>query len=319
MSNKAKKGYIGIDVSKLKLDVCFDDSGHSETFTNDNQGFKLLISKIKKYKNPHVIMEATGGYEQQVHQFLTTSGIAVSIVNAGRVRHFAKSKSILEKTDKIDAHVIRWFGKDNDPAVTELRDPLMQRFSDLSKRRDQLIEHRKLELQYEEKSENKEISICIRKTIKYLEKQIANTEVALEKILEENSLRKKAEIINSFKGCGKNAVFTLLSDLPELGEIDHKPLSKLVGLAPLAHDSGKFKGKRITTGGRSRARRALYLCALSAVQYNPQIKAMHQRLISKGKSPKAVLIACAHKILHILNAMMRKAEKWNPEVVCTVA
>ena len=316
MSENNNKNYIGIDVSKLKLDVCFDDSRTSESFSNDHDGIKKLIAKIKQYDNPHVIMEATGGYERQVHKLIATSGIVVSIVHAGRIRYFAKSKSILEKTDQIDAHVIRWFGKENNPPITELRDDTMQRFSDLSKRRDQLIEHRKLELQHQEKADSKEIANSIKKVIKFIEKQINAIESSLNCLLEDERLRTKANIISSFKGCGKNAVYVLLSDLPELGEIDNKPLSKLVGLAPLAHDSGKFKGKRIISGGRQRTRCALYLCTLSAVQYNPQIKALHKRLTAIGKTPKVVLIACAHKILHVLNAMVRKGENWDPNARC---
>lgn len=315
MSKIIEKSYVGIDISKAKLDVSFGRNSPLASFPNTSEGCKSLLAKLKQISNPHVIMEATGGYEQLPHKLLAKSNISVSIVNAGRVRYFAKSKGILEKTDMIDAKVIRWFGEENTPENSELKDESTQRLSELSKRRDQLVEHRKLELQHAEKSDNKRISSSIKKMLQHIEKQIAEIEAELDAILQEDNFVNKAKLIRSFKGCGQNAIYVLLSDLPELGNIDHKSISKLAGLAPLAHESGNFKGKRSIAGGRERVRRALYLCSLSAVQHNPQIRNMYQRLIAKGKSSKTVLIACAHKILHILNAMLKSGSRWEPPIM----
>lgn len=312
MKESISKSYIGIDVSKATLDVCFDDHDTMATMPNTPDGCKSLIKQLKQYENVHVVMEATGGYERRSHRALTLSKIPVSIVNAGRVRHFAKSKSVLEKSDRIDAKIIRLYATENSPSETRLSDDISQRLDYFAKRREQLIRLRALELQHMESCDSKEILRTIKKSVQFFEKAITAAEDTLKSILQEEKFCKKADIIKSFKGCGENAIFVLLSDLPELGEIDSKAITKLAGLAPIVCDSGKYKGKRIIKGGRERVRRALYLCSLSAVQYNPQIKAMYQRLIAKGKSAKTVLIACAHKILHILNAMISKGVKWDP-------
>ena len=309
MTNSVAKIYIGIDISKAKLDVCFDDK-KVEIFENSKNGCKQLSKKLNSFnQTAHVIMEASGGYEKRSHKILTESGVNVSIVNAKLVRHFAKSKGIQAKTDKIDAIVIRRFGIENNPKTTHLPSASRYKLVILSKRRDQLVKLRKQELQHLEKSDT-EISKDIEKMLAYIDKQIEKIDAKIKDVLSDDDFKDKAEIIESFKGAGDNAVRILLSDLPELGTLDRKEISMLVGLAPVARDSGTFKGRRSIYGGRARVRRALYLCSLSATRYNPAIKEFYDRLIAKGKLPKVALIACAHKILIMLNAMIKNNEKW---------
>ncbi len=309
MTNSVAKIYIGIDISKAKLDVCFDDK-KVEIFENSKNGCKQLSKKLNSFnQTAHVIMEASGGYEKRSHKILTESGVNVSIVNAKLVRHFAKSKGIQAKTDKIDAIVIRRFGIENNPKTTYLPSASRYKLSILSKRRDQLVKLRTQELQHLEKSDT-QINKDIKKMLDYIDKQIEKIDAKIKDVLDDDDFKDKAEIIQSFKGAGDNAVRILLSDLPELGTLDRKEISMLVGLAPVARDSGTFKGRRSIYGGRARVRRALYLCSLSATRYNPAIKEFYDRLIAKGKLPKVALIACAHKILIMLNAMIKNNEKW---------
>lgn len=309
MDQNEVKSYIGIDVSKAILDVSFDDDKLGQ-FDNTDSGCRALIKHIqKKYETAHVVMEASGGYEQLSHRSLMTAGIDSSIVNAKQVRHFVRGKAVHAKTDRIDAYMIRYFGIENTPKPTQLPSPEVDKLSVLSKRRDQLVKLRKQELQHQE---NADKSICqsLKTMLLQIEKQITIIENKINLLLKEEAFKEKAELIRSFVGAGENAVMVLLSDLPELGTLHSKPLSMLVGLAPVARDSGKMKGKRTIYGGRERVRRAMYLCSLSASRHNPQIKVFYERLVAKGKAPKSALIACAHKILIILNAMIKNNSKW---------
>lgn len=315
MLENQEKIYAGIDVSKENLDVCFGSKKEVFTYKNSPQGIKMLLKRLNKTPNIHVVLEATGGYEHLVHQTLLTDNIYSSIVNPGLVRHFAKSKNILAKTDRIDAYIIWWFACENHPTPAALPNEKEQALTLLRNRREQLVSHLQREKQHHESlsllGKHTLVAKSFKKVMKLLEKEILNIEHEISEIIKEDEeFSRKSEVITSFKGVGSLTALTILCDLNELGKIQDKPLTALVGLAPFNHESGKYKGKQRIRGGRARVRKALYLCALSAKRYNPRIKAFYERLIANGKSKKAAIIACARKILIILNAMVRSNCAW---------
>ncbi len=302
-----------MDVSKSSLDICIDESKPVKKYSNDVRGQKELIDELNSLNDCHVVMEATGGYEQKVFESLCEAGIKSSIVNPRCVRYFAKSRNILAKTDGIDTRVIKKFGEINSPRVTSQVSKNEQILKGLCRRREQLIELIKREKQnlelaegYPEEDIKKSLE-SLKNRLKKIEEEVEETINCVEKIAE------KSELLKSFKGVGDVAALVLICDLPELGKLTPKEISALVGLAPFNRDSGNLNGKRIIYGGRSRARCSLYMCALSAKRHNPQIKKMYDRLIANGKTKKTALIACAHKIIVVLNAMLRTQTQWDPE------
>lgn len=315
MLTNQKKTYVGIDVSKENLDACFGDRKKISGYKNDTDGIKKLILRLQKQDNVHIVMEATGGYEQKAHQAILNRAITSSVVNPKRVRHFAKSKNIQAKTDNIDAYVIQQFACENTPKADKLPSGLEKELLLLRNRREQLVVHLQREQQHQSSldllGKSKKIDKTFKKLISHLKKAIKEIEDEISKIIEANEeFSQKISIITSMKGVGEITGLIMLCDLQEIGILPDKKLTALVGLAPYNMDSGKYKGKRRISGGRARVRRTLYLCALSAKRFNPVIKAFYDRLISKGKSKKVAIIACAHKILITLNAMVRNNSKW---------
>jgi len=318
MTENVLKKYVGIDVSKATLEVCIDGESKTVIFNNDIKEIKRLIKKLQSFNNVHVVMEATGGYERQASYLMLEHGLFVSVVNARCVRDFAKSRNILAKTDKIDAYVIKEFGCSNNPKSMRSPTALEKKLLALKNRREQLVKLIKQEKQHIELV-TKDIKKNIVSTIKHLGQQKEIIEEKIRSIIESDAeLKEKTEIISSMKGVGEVTTTILLCDLPELGMLQNKEISALVGLAPFNRDSGMMKGKRTVYGGRAQIRAALYMCALSASKFNPGIKGFYKRLIAKGKTKKVALIACAHKILIILNVLMKNKVRWNESYCCEI-
>ena len=311
MAQLADKFYIGIDVSKKMLDVCIDDTNRLR-ISNDTKGITKLINLLKDVPNPHVVMEATGGYETKLSHTLMKAGITVSVVNARCVRDFARSKNILAKTDKLDAYVIRAFAQSNHPRASRLPSDTEIQLTHLRNRREQVVKFIVFEKQHTEKAD-KSMMKYIKQTLKLMEKQKAELDAQIAALIERvPDFKEKSEIISSVKGIGPASTTTILCDLPELGDMESKAISSMVGLAPFNRDSGQLKGRRTICGGRARVRKALYIGALSASQHDPMIRAFYLRLLEKGKTKKTALIACAHKMLICLNAMMKTKTQWAP-------
>lgn len=303
---------IGIDVSKKKLDVSFNDK-EIATFDNTLQGFKQLLKAIKKRKDTRIVMEATGGYERPLAQFLQDQHMAVSVVNAKRVRDFAKALGRLAKTDEIDSHVIRLFAEVIDPRVMEKKSESQQSLDSLVHRRNQLVKQRTMEKQHLETVFDKEATRSINRNIKFLDKEIDHIDKKIKELVSKNKVIKdKVECLETIKGVGPIVALTLMADLPELGALSNKEISALVGVAPFCRDSGAMKGKRTIWGGRAQVRSMLYMAALSASNHNEPIKAFYKRLISNGKPKKTALVACMRKLLIIANSMIKNNEDWSP-------
>lgn len=313
MTNKTYLINVGVDISKLKLDVALSDQ-QAASFDNNQKGFECFLKALKNQSETRVVMEATGGYEKPLARFLHSQGIAVSIVNAKRVRDYAKALGKLAKNDRIDAEVIRLFAEAVDPSVMATPSDTQQSLDALVHRREQLVKQRAMEKQHLETVGHKEAVRSIKRTLAYLDKEIKRIEQAIKALIDaEPTLTEKVERLSAVKGIGDISALTLIADLPELGLLTNKEISALVGVAPFCRDSGTLKGKRTTWGGRAQVRSILYMATLSAVQFNPPIKAFYSRLIKNGKTKKVALVAAMRKLLITLNSMLRNNTEWNPD------
>jgi len=312
MTNISYTFNIGIDISKKKLDISFSDN-KTTSYDNDLNGFKQLLKQIQDKGRTRIAMEATGGYERPLVRFLQEKCIAVSVVNAKRVRDYAKALGKLAKTDKIDSHVIRLFAEAINPNVTEQLSESQQSLDSLTLRRNQLVKQRAIEKQHLETVTNKETKRSINRTIKFLDKEIGVIEEKINKLIDlDDDLKEKVNRLTTIKGIGPVVAVTIVSDIPELGALSNKEISALVGVAPFCRDSGGMRGKRTIWGGRSQVRSVLYMATLSAVKHNPAIKVFYERLVNKGKPKKTALVACMRKLIIVANSMIRNNMEWNP-------
>lgn len=307
--------HLGIDVSKRVLDVCIlsesDHYGESFTVANDHEGVDEILSRLGQSVPKLVVMEATGKYERLAATSIAAAGITVAIVNPRQARDFAKAMGKLAKTDKIDAFVLARFAKVMEPHPTAMPDEEALALQGILARRRQLIEMRTAEGNRLKMASAKALAKRIEAHIVWLEKEIERTDKDLDKAVEDSeSFKAKESMLRSVPGVGRVLARTLLAELPELGNITHKRLCSLVGVAPFNRDSGQWSGKREVWGGRASVRAALYMGTLVATRHNPAIKEFYERLIEAGKPKKVALVACMRKLLSILNALMRDGALW---------
>jgi transposase len=305
--------FVGIDVSKGKVDVSIRPTGEAFEAPNDSAGVKELARRLKALGPELIVLEATGGYEKLMARGLTEAGLPVRVVNPRQVRDFAKATGRLAKTDPLDAAVLALFAEALHPEVRPLPDEQTEVLASLVARRRQLVEMRTAELNRIGKA-RKGIRAQIKSHIDWLGKAIDRADKDLDDQIRRSPIyREFDEQLRSIPGIGDQTSRALLAYLPELGHLDRKQIAALVGVAPMNRDSGKLRGVRSIWGGRAAVRTALYMAALSAVRYNPAIRSFHDRLSAAGKRPKVVLTACMHKLLTIANAMARSGQPWNPE------
>lgn len=307
--------HVGIDVSTAALDVSLRPNGEQWRATNDATGVADLVDRLRPLDPCRVIVEASGGVELLVVGTLAAAGLPVVVVNPRQVRDFAKASGRLAKTDTIDAQVLAWFGEALQPAVRPLASEDSRELEALLSRRRQVVEMLTAEKQRLQRAPAL-VQAGIREHIRWLEEELAALEKALQAQLEQSPLwHAKDRIVQSVPGVGKVVAVTLLGYLPEIGTLSHAAISALVGVAPMNWDSGTFRGRRSIRGGRAPVRAALYMAALVAARHNPVIHAFYQRLLAAGKAPKVALIACMHKLLTILNAMVRDMTPWQPKII----
>lgn len=312
--NRDQRPNAGIDVSKQNLDVCM--GAEHWRVPNDASGWEGLTRRFKDAALDLVVIEATGGYERDLVWALQGAGIAVARVNPRQTRDFAKSMGELSKTDKVDARILRDFAdvlarhKDRAKYITPLMDVQRLELAELMTRRRQLVEMRVAEAQRLEQARSRSVR-SIQSVIKTLDKQLAAIDVDVDSHLDQH-FRQQRSLLDSVKGVGPVTILTLTAALPELGQLGRRQIAKLVGVAPLANDSGQRSGKRQVWGGRGEVRAVVYMAALTAVRFNPVIKDFYNRLLAAGKPKKVALVACMRKLLTILNAMLRDQACWNP-------
>jgi transposase len=311
MTVQVEKCYVGIDVSKKILDVFILPFNKHFQFKNDAKEIKNLKEKIKKcFPNSHIVMEATGGYEKMAAKVLTVSGLSVSIVNPRQIRDFAKALGKLAKTDKIDAQTIAMFNEKIQPNTNITCDKNQEALAETNARRRQLIDMITMEKNRLDKA-SKDMKKSIKNIIKALEKELDAINKKQEKNIQKNpEAINKRDLLKSIKGVGNIVATAVISDLPELGKVSSKQISALAGLAPYNRDSGTLRGKRTIWGGRASVRCSLYMATLVAIKHNAKIKNFYERLCKAGKLKMVAITACMHKLLIIMNAMVRQNQPW---------
>ena len=294
---------VGLDVAKSSLQL---DLAGPHTLANDPKGHAQLLKLLRPHPGAHVVCAATGGYEQPVVRALHAASVPVSIVEAGRVRYFAKAKGLRAKSDPIDATVLSEYGRTFKPAATPAPTATQARLSELSTRRLQLLTTRTAETNRAAHYTDKLVRRQTRQLEQLLDKQIAAGDTAIaELIAADEKLKAHAERRDEIPGVGVITAATVLAELPELGRISNAAASALVGVAPCNRDSGDHTGARHIAGGRKEVRGALYMATLSAVQYDPILKAFYQRLRAAGKKPKVALVACMRKLVVLMNRLLK--------------
>jgi len=309
-----KGGFVGIDVAKSRLDVAVRPDGELKTMGNDEKGWAQLASWLVELQPELVVVEATGGYEASVLAVLLEKHLRVARVNPRQVRDFAKATGKLAKTDKLDAQVLAHFAEAVKPEPRPIPDEELQALSELVARRRQLVEMLAAEKNRWHQA-RRGVRGRIMVHVQWLERELHELDDELHTEVEKNTeWRETDEILRSTPGVGRVLSLTLLTELPELGHLDRKKIATLVGVAPLNRDSGQMRGKRAVWGGRASVRATLYMATLSASRSNPVIRAFYERLRKAGKLPKVALTACMHKLLIILNAMIKKGTRWHATV-----
>lgn len=308
------KRVMGVDVASETLEVSDSEAKVQGSFPNTVSAIrKQLIAKIRSRQETLIICEATGGYEYLLVDAAHEAGIAVAIANPRQVRDFAKGHGFLEKSDSLDARIIRRFGEDVDVHLAVPRSDEEKRHQALVRRRVQLLQLIGQEQNRLGQTRDSLAREMIESTILHLKKQLKEADRLLKKLLAELATREpNVEILDSAPGVGPVTISTVLTELPELGQLNRAKISKLVGVAPILNQTGKSDKKRPVRGGRSQVRCVLYMAALVATRRNPVIRDFYQRLLRRGKPKKVALVAATRKLLTILNDMVRRQEPWNP-------
>lgn len=306
---------IGIDVSKDQLDLHIRPGQESSSFPYDEAGLAALVTEVKRAAPVLIVLEATGGIEARLVALLGSLSLPVVVVNPRQVRDFARATGELAKTDRIDAAMLSLFAERLRPEVRPLPDEAARDFEARLTRRRQV-----LDMLIAERLRLGTARVTVHKPIKkhivFLERQLSDMDADLEQTIANSPLwRAKDDILRSAKGVGPVLSRTLLAQVPELGTLNRKQIAKLIGVAPLARDSGKHRGRRHIAGGRQEVRSVLYMATLNAVRTNPTIRTYYQHLVAKGKPKKLAVTACMRKLIIILNAMVRSAQPWTPSPI----
>lgn len=301
---------VGIDVSKARLDVAIEPTLEHWQVGNDESGIRALVERVQRLDPERIVLEATGGYELPVLAALGSTGLPVVAVNPRQVRDFAKAIGRLAKTDALDASVLAQFAAVVKPAVRPLSEAATRELAGLLARRRQLVEMRTAETNRLAMAVDA-VRPEIREHVRWLDKRIKDLNRELHNRLRASSVwREKDNLLRSIPGVGAVFSTTLLAEVPELGQLGHKQLAALIGVAPFNCDSGKWRGTRRIWGGRASVRAALYMATSVAVRCNPVLRALYQRLLATGKVKKVALIACMRKLLSICNAVLRHRTPW---------
>jgi transposase len=302
---------VGIDVSKDRLDVVVRPSGEMFAVDRNAAGVEKLAARLREL-SPHIVaLEATGGFETVVAAGLGGAELPVAVVNPVQVRAFAKAIGQRAKTDPIDAGVIAHFAEATNLEPRPLPDEQTRLLADLVGRRRQIIAMIGAERQREQRLTAPRLRKSIARLVKALEKELASLDADIDDAVQGSpAWRTKEELLTSAPGIGPVISRTLVAELPELGQLGHKQIAALVGLAPFTRRSGKWRGKSFIGGGRTAVRAALFMGAMVAAKHNPILKAFFDRLVAAGKPKMVALIAVARKLLIILNAIVRDNRPW---------
>lgn len=301
---------VGIDIGKNTLDLCIYEVELYAQYANTPEGVRELLKKLSRYNLTRILVEATGGYERTLVEACAEKELPLIIVQPMQVRQFAKAQGIIAKTDKLDSRLIAQFGAVMKPEPKPLNSKKVRYIRDLLSRKRQLNDMRTQELNRQHKAATL-LTSTHKRVIKIFDKEIEWINKLLAKAVSEvTEWQRTCEILSSAPGIGDGVAFTLLGELPELGNLSARKIAALCGLAPFNRDSGAMKGRRRIQGGRAPIRTVLYMAMLSAIQCNPIIKRFYQKLVAQGKHKKVALTACMRKMMTMLNAMVRDNCEW---------
>lgn len=310
---KAVEIFVGIDVSKAWLDIAVHEQEATFRASNDDAGIASLVERVKKLKPALIVLEPTGGFEMLVVAELTHAGLPAVVMNAKRVRDFARATGRLAKTDKLDAKVLAHFAATIRPPLRNLRSEEEGQLTALLTRRRQVLDMLTVE-------KNRLVTVRakirsdIEDHIQWLSNSLKELDKEIEDFVEGSPVwKEKDALLQSVPGVGRVTSATMLGMLPELGQLNRQQIAALVGVAPVNKDSGKKQGRRRVYGGRADVRSVLYMAALAAKKFNPVIKKFYERLIKNGKEKKVALTACMRKLLVILNAMLHSNQPWRTQ------
>jgi len=309
--------FVGIDVSKARLDVAVSPGEHSWSVANTEDGIQEFLVRIRQLGAPKIVlMEATGGLERRPLALLAAAGLPVTAINPRNARDFAKSIGLLAKTDRVDAKALALFALRNQPPCRPLPDAQTRALQDIITRRRQMLDMLAAEQHRLGIVENLKVRREITSHISWLKKRIHVVDHDLDTTIKNSpAWQPKSDLLKTVPGVGPVMTATLISRLPELGNLTNKQVSSLVGVAPFNRDSGTMHGRRCIWGGRAEVRNVLYMATLAAIRFNPTIKAFYLRLRATGKLPKVALVAAMRKLLTILNAMVRDKTPWRTSQV----
>jgi len=309
--------YVGIDIAKHGFDLAFEPKQKVQHFDNNAAGIQQCRHFLKQYGPELVVMEPTGGYEVALTLKLQAAGRRVAVVNARRIREFARASGQLAKTDKLDAQVIARYGAVLQPSAQEPLDEQTRTIKALVARRHQLVQMHLAETNRLEHAHDNAVKQSLRAVLKVLDKQIEKVEQQINEQIEDRpELKKKTQQLQSTPAIGATTAALLVTELPELGRLNRRQIAALVGVAPINRDSGTYRGKRMAGGGRRDLRARLFMPTLCAIRFNPTIRDFYQRLVKKGKAKMTAVVAAMRKLLAILNTMIARNEEWNPEKAC---
>ncbi|MDQ2801905.1 MAG: IS110 family transposase [Pseudomonadota bacterium] len=305
--------FVGIDVSKGRVDVHVRPDGAAFACTTDPDGLTHLVGRLKPLQPKLVTMEASGGYEGVIAAALAEADLPVAIVNPRQVRKFAGAIGRLAKTDAIDAGVIAHFADAVRPEAKPMPDALSLRLRELLARRRQLVVMINAEKQRLSKAADKLAQRSFKTILRSLENEQGRIDRAIDKLIEESPVFcTKQDLLKSVPGVGDVVARTLIVELPELGTVDRHQIAALAGVAPMNRDSGSYRGKRRIQGGRVEVRAPLYMACLVAIRHNPPLRTFYKRLREVGKPGRLALVAVMRKLLTTLNAILRDNKKWAP-------
>lgn len=306
--------YIGIDVGKTWLDLAVWDRDEVRRVSNDEDGIAKIMNQVAELDPELIVVEATGGYERGVVQAMLLGDLPVAVANPTRVRALARATGKLAKTDAIDAGLIAEFACKVQPPALAPKEAHEIRLRALVKRRVQLIDMRTAEQNRLGTAQNS-LQADIREHIDWISARIEVLEAEIQALIVSlPEWKAQIERLESIPGVGLTTAVTVLTEMPELGQLNRQKIAALAGLAPFNRDSGRKRGSRRIFGGRKDVRRVLYMACLSASKCNPVIRPMFDRLRNKGKLFKVAITACMRKMLTIMNAMIRDQAFWIPPV-----
>ena len=304
--------FVGIDVSKVRLDMAMRPAGEPLSVPYDAQGISTVIARLSQISPTRIVVEATGGLERPLLRALVDAALPVIVANPRQVRDFAKATGQLAKTDALDAQVLARFAEVIQPTVRPLPDPQAQELAALLARRRHVLAMQRAEQNRLDRAPAR-VQKRIEAHLRWLNAELARQDEELDDLIQQSPMwRERENLLQSVPGIGPVMSRTVLAELPELGRLNRKQIAALVGVAPFNRDSGRLRGRRTIWGGRAPVRTALYLAALVATRWNPVIRGFSQRLRAAGKAPKVALVAAMRKLLTILNAMMHHRTPWRP-------